>query len=60
MAADEEFAEDVPVEAGTADADVAEFAVGAEADDAVFALALVCDGGLGASTPAVLEPRPSF
>ena len=57
--ADEEFAAGVPVETGTAAAEV-EFPVGAAPDDAVFAFELECGSGLGASTPAVLEPRPSF
>lgn len=32
----------------------------ADADAVVAAAGPVCDSGLGASTPAVLEPRPSF
>ncbi len=34
--------------------------VAADADVVAAAAGLVCDSGLGASTPAVLEPRPSF
>ena len=57
--ADEEVVDPAPVETGTAEAD-AEFVVGAEEDDGVFVFEPECDRGLGASTPAVLEPRPSF
>lgn len=32
----------------------------ADVDVVLVAAGLVCDSGLGASTPAVLEPRPSF
>jgi hypothetical protein len=56
---DDVLAEDVPLETGTAEAETG-FTVGAGVDDAVFALEVECDNGLGASTPAVLEPRPSF
>ncbi len=57
--ADEEFAAAVPGATGTAEAEV-EVPAGAGLDDAVFALEPECGSGLGASTPAVLEPRPSF
>ena len=57
--AGDEFAEDVPVETGTAEAD-AEPVAGPGEDDAVFAFEPEWDRGFGASTPAVLEPRPSF
>jgi hypothetical protein len=53
----EEAAEDVPAETGTAEAG---FGAGPAVDDAVLAFELECDTGCGASTPAVLEPRPSF
>ena len=56
---DDAFAEDVPLETGTAEAEPG-FTVGAGVDDALLALEVECDNGLGASTPAVLEPRPSF
>ena len=57
--AGDEFAEDVPVETGAAEAD-GELGAGAAEDDAVFTLEPEWDRGFGASTPAVLEPRPSF
>lgn len=50
------FADEVPAETGAVETE-AELALEAGADDMA---GLVCDGGLGASTPAVLEPRPSF
>ena len=55
--ADDEAAEDVPAETGRVEV---VFGTGPGVDDAVLAFELECDTGFGASTPAVLEPRPSF
>lgn len=55
----DELAEAATLEAGVFAADV-ELPAAEAVDDVSVALGLGCDTGFGASTPAVLDPRPSF